>query len=39
MFVDKTVTSGHQARTMALNYILEAKEKNIKINKAKNKIK
>jgi hypothetical protein len=36
-FVDETVTSGHQARTMDLNYSLVAQEKNIKIKKAKNK--
>jgi hypothetical protein len=37
MFVDNVVTSGHQARTVALNYFLEAQEKKIKRNKAKNK--
>jgi hypothetical protein len=37
MFVDNVVTSGHQARTVALNYFLEAQEKNIKRNKAKSK--
>jgi hypothetical protein len=37
MFVDNAVTSGHEARTVALNYFLEAKEKKIKRNKAKNK--
>jgi hypothetical protein len=37
MFVDNTVTSGHQARTVALNYFLEAQEKKIKRNKAKSK--
>jgi hypothetical protein len=37
MFVDNVVTSGHQARTVALNYFLEAQEKNIKTNKAKSK--
>jgi hypothetical protein len=37
MFVDNTVTSGHQARTMALNYFLEAQEQKIKRNKAKSK--
>jgi hypothetical protein len=37
MFVDNGVTSGHQARTMALNYFLEAQEKKIKRNKAKSK--
>jgi hypothetical protein len=26
MFVDNVVTSGHQARTMALNYCLEAQK-------------
>ena len=38
MFVDNVVTSGHQANTMALNYFLEAQEKNIKRNKAKSKM-
>jgi hypothetical protein len=37
MFVDNVVTSGHQARTVALNYFLEAQEKKIKRNKAKSK--
>jgi hypothetical protein len=37
MFVDNVVTSGHQARTVALNYSLEAQEQKIKRNKAKNK--
>ena len=37
MFVDNVVTSRHQARPVALNYSLEAQEKNIKRNKAKNK--
>jgi hypothetical protein len=37
MFVDNAVTSSHQAGTMSLNYFLVAQEKNIKINKAKNK--
>jgi hypothetical protein len=37
MFVDNVVTSGHQSRTMALNYFLEAQEKKIKRNKSKNK--
>jgi hypothetical protein len=37
MFVDNVVTSGHQARTVALNYSLEAQKKKIKRNKAKNK--
>jgi hypothetical protein len=37
MFVDNTVTSGHQARIVAFNYSLEAQEKKIKINKAKSK--
>jgi hypothetical protein len=37
MFVDNTVTSGHQARTVALNYSLEAQKQNIKRKKAKNK--
>jgi hypothetical protein len=37
MFVDNTVTSGHQARTVALNYSPEAQKKKIKRNKAKNK--
>jgi hypothetical protein len=35
MFVDKTVTFGHQARIVALNYSLEAQKKKIKSNKAK----
>jgi hypothetical protein len=30
MFVDNVVTSGHQARTVALNYSLEAQNKKIK---------
>jgi hypothetical protein len=30
MFVDNIVTSGHQARTVALNYSLEAQKKKIK---------
>jgi hypothetical protein len=34
---NNVVTSGHQARTVALNYSLEAQEKNIKINKANSK--
>jgi hypothetical protein len=37
MFVDNIVTSSHQAKTMALNYFLEAKEKNIKRDKSKSK--
>jgi hypothetical protein len=37
MFVDNVVTSGHQSRTVALNYFLEAQEKKIKRNKAKSK--
>jgi hypothetical protein len=37
--VDNAFTSGHQAKTVALNYSLEEKEKNVKINKAKSKIK
>jgi hypothetical protein len=37
LFVDNTVTSGHQGRTVALNYSLVAQEKNIKRKKAKNK--
>ena len=37
MFVDNVVTSGHQARIVALNYFLEAQEQKIKGNKAKNK--
>jgi hypothetical protein len=37
MFVDNIVTSGHQARIVALNYSLEEQEKNIKRNKAKSK--
>jgi hypothetical protein len=37
MFVDNAFISGHQARTVALNYFLEAQEKNIKKNKAKSK--
>jgi hypothetical protein len=37
MFVDNIVTSGHQARIVALKYSLEAQEKKIKRNKAKNK--
>jgi hypothetical protein len=35
MFVDNAVTSSHQARTVALNYSLEAQEQKIKRNKAK----
>jgi hypothetical protein len=31
MVVDNVVTSGHQARTVALNYFLVAQEENIKI--------
>jgi hypothetical protein len=37
MFVDNVITSGHQARIVALNYFLEAQEQKIKRNKAKNK--
>jgi hypothetical protein len=37
MFVENVVTSGHQAKIAAINYSLEAQEKKIKINKAKNK--
>jgi hypothetical protein len=37
MFVDNDVIFGHQAKKMDLNYFLEAQEKKIKINKAKNK--
>ena len=37
IFVGNTVTSGHQARTVSLNYFLEAQEQKIKRNKAKNK--
>ena len=37
MFVDNAITYGHQTKTMALNYSLEAQKKNIKINKDKNK--
>jgi hypothetical protein len=37
MFVDNVVTSGHQARIVALNYFLGSQEKKIKINKAKSK--
>jgi hypothetical protein len=37
MFVDNFVTSGHQARTVALNFSFEAQNKKIKITKAKNK--
>jgi hypothetical protein len=37
IFVDNAVTSGHQARTVALNYSLEAQKQKIKRNKAKNK--
>jgi hypothetical protein len=37
MFVDNAITTGHQARTVALNYFLEAQEQKIKKNKAKNK--
>jgi hypothetical protein len=37
MFVDNVVTSGHEARTVALNYFLEAPEQKIKRNKAKSK--
>jgi hypothetical protein len=36
MFVDNTITSGHQARIVPLNYSLVEQEKTIKINKAKN---
>jgi hypothetical protein len=38
MFVDNIVTSGHQARTMALDSSLEAQKQKIKITKAKNKM-
>jgi hypothetical protein len=38
MFVDNVVTSRHQTRIVALNYFLEAQEKKIKKNKAKNKM-
>jgi hypothetical protein len=38
MFMDNDVTSSHQARIVALNYSLEAQEKKIKRNKAKNKM-
>jgi hypothetical protein len=37
MFVDNDITFGHQARIVALNYSLEAQEKKMKKNKAKNK--
>jgi hypothetical protein len=37
MFVDYVVTSGHQARTVSLNYSLEAQKKKIKKNEAKSK--
>jgi hypothetical protein len=37
MFVDNADISGHQVKTMALNYFLEAQEQKIKINKANNK--
>jgi hypothetical protein len=37
MFVDNDVTSSHQARTVALNYSLEAQEQKTKRNKAKSK--
>jgi hypothetical protein len=37
MFVDNDDTFGHQARTMALNYFLEAQEQKIKRNKVKTK--
>jgi hypothetical protein len=37
MFVDNAATFGHQDRTVALNYSLEAQEQKIKRNKAKNK--
>jgi hypothetical protein len=37
MFVDNTVTSGHQAKTVAPNFSLEAQKQKIKIIKAKNK--
>jgi hypothetical protein len=37
MFLDNNVTSSHQAKTVALNFSLEAQKKNIKRNKAKNK--
>jgi hypothetical protein len=37
MFVDNTVTFGHQARTMALKFSLEEQKQKIKRTKAKNK--
>jgi hypothetical protein len=37
MFVDNTITFGHQAMTVALNFSLEEQKKNIKRIKAKNK--
>jgi hypothetical protein len=37
LFVDNAVTSSHQAKTVALNFSLVAQERNIKINKDKNK--
>jgi hypothetical protein len=37
MFVDNVVISGHQTEIVALDYSLEAQEKNIKRNKAKSK--
>jgi hypothetical protein len=37
MFVDNVVTSSHQAKTMALNFSLEAQKQKIKRTKAKNK--
>jgi hypothetical protein len=37
MFVDNAITFGHQDKTMALNYFLEAQEQKIERNKAKSK--
>jgi hypothetical protein len=37
MFLDNAVNSGHQSRTVALNYSHEAQKQKIKRNKAKNK--
>jgi hypothetical protein len=37
MFVDNVFASGPQAKTVALNFSLEAQEQKIKRNKAKNK--
>jgi hypothetical protein len=37
MFVDNAIASGHQVKTMALNYFLEAQEQKIERNKSKSK--